>query len=150
MLEKAEDRAPVAVDNEAAMKQYGTSKSGTDNEPAIKVKYIPAIQILNSRGDFSACMGVIPPWIRPWIKKFPWFARGNVAVQNLAGIAVAAVGKRLALDARLAEVGGSSARNDLLRRLQEARDEQGHPMGQAELTAEAMTQLIAGSDTTSK
>ena len=54
------------------------------------------------------------------------------------------------LDAKLAEVGGSSARNDLLRRLQEARDDRGRPMGQAELTAEALTQLIAGSDTTSK
>ena len=48
------------------------------------------------------------------------------------------------------EVGETSARNDLLRRLQEARDDQGKPMGQAELTAEALTQLIAGSDTTSK
>lgn len=149
MLEKAADSAPVAVDNEAAMRQYGTSKLGSDDEPAIKVKYIPAIQILNSRGDFSASMGVLPPWVRPLIKKIPWYAKGSIAVKNLAGIAVAAVGKRLALDAKLKEVGGSSARNDLLRRLQEARDDQGHPMGQAELTAEALTQLIAGSDTTS-
>jgi benzoate 4-monooxygenase len=150
MIEKGADSAPVAVDSQAAMKQYGIAKPENGNEPAIKVKHIPAIQILNSRGDFSASMGVIPPWIRPWIKKLPWYAKGNIAVQNLAGISVAAVGKRLALDAKLAEVGGSSPRNDLLRRLQEARDDHGCPMGQAELTAEAMTQLIAGSDTTSK
>jgi benzoate 4-monooxygenase len=31
----------------------------------------------------------------------------------------------------------------------EGRDEKGEPLGRAELTAEALTQLIAGSDTTS-
>lgn len=149
MLQKAADSAPVAVDSEAAMRSYG-EKKGNGEDIGIKVIHIPAIQILNSRGDFSASMGVLPPWIRPLVKKVPWYARGSVAVKNLAGIAVAAVGKRLALDAKLQEVGEMSARNDLLRRLQEARDDQGKSMGQAELTAEALTQLIAGSDTTSK
>ena len=40
-------------------------------------------------------------------------------------------------------------RKDLLARLMEGRDEKGEPLGRAELTAEALTQLIAGSDTTS-
>ncbi|OBZ77504.1 Benzoate 4-monooxygenase [Grifola frondosa] len=40
-------------------------------------------------------------------------------------------------------------RADLLGKLQEGRDEEGRPMGREELTAEALTQLIAGSDTTS-
>jgi len=43
-----------------------------------------------------------------------------------------------------------SDRNDLLSKLQKAKDAEGKPMGRAELTAEALTQLIAGSDTTSK
>jgi len=128
MLDSAKDMAPVAV-----------SKSG---EP-LKIVHIPAVRILNSRGDFSASMGVLPPWVRPWIKRIPWYAKGSEAVKNLAGIAIAAVEKRLA-DPAAAE------RGDLLAKLQEGKDEEGNPMGKEELTAEALTQLIAGSDTTSK
>ncbi|KAI7187972.1 Benzoate, partial [Hortaea werneckii] len=40
-------------------------------------------------------------------------------------------------------------RTDLLARLMEGKDESGNPLGREELTAEALTQLIAGSDTTS-
>ena len=40
-------------------------------------------------------------------------------------------------------------RVDLLARLMEGKDENGEKLGRDELTAEALTQLIAGSDTTS-
>lgn len=63
-------------------------------------------------------------------------------MQNLAGIAVARVRQRL-------EAGNPDKRVDLLARLMEGRDETGQPLGRDELTAEALTQLIAGSDTTS-
>jgi benzoate 4-monooxygenase len=52
-----------------------------------------------------------------------------------------------AVEKRLQE---PSDRNDLLSKLQHGKDAEGNPMGRAELTAEALTQLIAGSDTTSK
>lgn len=71
----------------------------------------------------------------------PWFARGAASVKNLAGMARARVQERLKT--------GAGDRKDLLARLQEARDENGQPMDIDELTAEALTQLIAGSDTTS-
>ena len=83
-------------------------------------------------------------------------------MKRLAGLAIAAVSKRLAL----AEAGAGSEsesgpgsesgaragtdRVDLLSKLQEGKDDEGRPMGREELTAEAQTQLIAGSDTTSK
>ncbi|KZS98305.1 cytochrome P450 monooxygenase pc-bph [Sistotremastrum niveocremeum HHB9708] len=144
MLDACADSAPVAINNEAMMAQYGSTKPDAEaKEP--EVMHVPAIQILNSRGEFSASMGVLPPWIRPLVKKIPWYAKGNQAVKNLAGIAVAAVAKRLAADAQ----GEKSERVDLLRRLQESRDDEGKRMGKEELTAEALTQLIAGSDTTS-
>ncbi len=41
-------------------------------------------------------------------------------------------------------------RVDLLSKLQDSRDSKGKPMGREELTAEALTLLIAGSDTSSK
>ena len=75
------------------------------------------------------------------MKKSPWGSKGSLAVKNLAGIAVAAVAKRLTTP---------TDRVDLLSKLQEGKDDEGKPMGRGELTAEALTQLIAGSDTTSK
>jgi len=65
------------------------------------------------------------------------------AIENLAGIAVARVSQRLD------NPSAGEQRVDLLARLQEGRDESGQPLGRQELTAEALTQLIAGSDTTS-
>jgi len=109
----------------------GDSKSG------IAVAYVPAIRILNDRGEFSATMGVLPPWARPAVVKVPWFARGKAAVQSLAGLAIAAVHKRLT---------NPIDRNDLLTKLQQGKDDDGQPLGVEELTAEALTLLIAGSD----
>ncbi|KAK0452448.1 cytochrome P450 [Armillaria borealis] len=101
---------------------------------------IPAVQILNDRGEFSMTMGVFPPWWRPIARKLPMFQVGGKAVKSLAGIAIMAVAKRLATP---------TDRTDLLSKLQAGKDEKGKPMGREELTAEALTLLIAGSDTTS-
>lgn len=130
----AKDSAPVAISHEDAMDSYG-------NDAKCEVINIPAVQILNDRGEYSASMGVLPPAWRPYARQLPWFRNGSKAVKNLAGLAVAAVAKRLATP---------TDRVDLLSKLQEGRDDDGQPLGRAELTAEALTQLIAGSDTTSK
>jgi len=61
----------------------------------------------------------------------------------LAGLAIAAVNKRLSTP-------DQGRPTDLLSKLQTGKDDSGNPMGREELTAEALTQLIAGSDTTSK
>lgn len=135
MVLAAKDSAPVAVSHSDAMKSYG------DESAHSQVIYIPAVKILNDRGEFSATMGCLPPAWRPWVKKSPWGSKGSLAVKNLAGIAVAAVAKRLTTP---------TDRVDLLSKLQEGKDDEGKPMGRGELTAEALTQLIAGSDTTSK
>ena len=134
MLSECRDAAPVAIDHDQAMAGYGGEKK-------VDVQYIPAVQILNDRGNFSASLGVLAPWMRPIAKQFPWFKRGQKAVKDLAGIAVAAVAQRLTTP---------TDRVDLLGKLQEGRDDEGNLMGKEELTAEALTQLIAGSDTTSK
>lgn len=104
--------------------------------------HAPAVKILNERGEFSATQGALPPWIRPYTKHIdPWFARGQASVSNLAGIARNRVNQRLK--------DGSGDRKDILAHLSAARDGEGKPMPIGELTAEALTQLIAGSDTTS-
>lgn len=134
MIVNAKDSAPVAVSHKDAMDSYGC-------QTECEVISIPAVQILNLRGEFSATMGTLPPYWRPYVLRLPWFAKGKKAVKNLSGIAVAAVAKRLTT---------LTDRVDLLSKLQEGRDDEGKPMGNEELTAEALTQLIAGSDTTSK
>lgn len=141
MIKAAKDAAPVAVDQREAIASYGKEGTNEVEKHACAVVEVPAVQILNDRGEYSASMGVLPPWCRPLVKRIPWYAKGNKAVKNLAGLAVAAVSKRLALP---------TDRTDLLSKLQDGKDDDGNPMGREELTAEALTQLIAGSDTTSK
>ncbi|KAI1184949.1 cytochrome P450 [Nemania serpens] len=127
---------------------FGMLKAGADiaevrtslDAPPV---YAPAVEILNRRGEVSATLGCLPS-IKPYAKWLPdpFFSKGLTAVENLAGIAIARVKDRLANPPDI-------DRKDLLARLQEGRDEKGEPLGFEELTAEALTQLIAGSDTTS-
>ncbi|KAI1275908.1 cytochrome P450 [Xylaria sp. FL0933] len=127
---------------------FGMLKAGADiaevrtslDAPPI---YAPAVEILNRRGEVSATLGCLPS-IKPYAKWLPdpFFSQGLAAVEKLAGIAIARVKERL-------DNPPDINRKDLLARLQEGRDEKGEPLGFEELTAEALTQLIAGSDTTS-
>lgn len=130
MIEAARDVAPVPVGGASA------AFSGKQDE----VTHIPAVAVLNGRGEYSMSMGVLPAWVRPVARRFPWYSRGLQDVKHLAGIAIVAVAKRL---------GAPTDRVDLLSKLQAGKDDNGDPMGRAELTAEALTLLIAGSDTTS-
>ncbi|KAH7006784.1 cytochrome P450 [Ilyonectria destructans] len=129
-------------------KPFGMLASGADiaevkTSPTSPIIYAPAVEILNRRGEVSATLGCLP-WIKPYAKWLPdpFFSQGLQAIENLAGIAIARVSERL-------ERGADSTRKDLLARLMQGRDEKGEPLGRDELTAEALTQLIAGSDTTS-
>ena len=138
MLEVAKDIAmvPKRHDNQqAVMASYG--KQEIDSE----LTGIPAIQILNGRSDYSMCMGSLPPHWRPFVRHLPGYRYGSECVKYLAGISVMAVAKRLA---------NPTDRSDLLNKLQNGRDAEGKRMGREELTAEAQTFLIAGSDTSAK
>lgn len=123
MLEKEKDEAEVRMSKDAPP------------------TYAPAIEVLNRRGEVSGTLGCYPA-LKPYAKYLPdpFFSQGIKAVENLAGIAIARVNARLAT---------SSDRVDLLARLIQGRDESGAALSREELTAEALTQLIAGSDTTS-
>ncbi|KKP00744.1 benzoate 4-monooxygenase [Trichoderma harzianum] len=125
MLEKGVDLAEV--------------RDAPDSPPI----YAPAIEILNRRGEVSATLGCFPA-LKPYAKYLPdpFYSNGLAAIQNLAGIAIACVKRRI-------DNPPDVERKDLLARLMEGRDDKGEPLGREELTAEALTQLIAGSDTTS-
>lgn len=99
-----------------------------------------AVQIINERGEYSATLGTAPSWMRPYLAKLPWFKKRLASVKKLTGIAASRVNERLE---------NGSDREDLLAKLQNAKDDRGEQMGKMELVCEALTQLIAGSDTTS-
>jgi benzoate 4-monooxygenase len=135
MLAAAKDMALVPRDQSSMMNAYGKEAKQEDTIS------VPVINLFNNRGEFNLTMSAIPPRWRPLARKLPGLAQGSKDVKTVAGIAVAAVSKRMATP---------TDRVDLLSKLQSGRDANGNPMGRAELTAEALTLLIAGSDTTSK
>lgn len=127
---------------------FGMLRNGVDlaeirESPTSPPIMAPAIEILNRRGEVSATLGIFPS-LKPYAPYLPdrFFSNGLNAVKSLAGIAIASVKNRL-------DNPPDITRKDLLARLQEGRDDHGQPLGREELTAEALTQLIAGSDTTS-
>ena len=138
-------------------KPFGMIAAGRDiaevkKTPSSPSTYAPAVQVLNRRGEVSATLGCYPA-LKPYAKHLPdpFFRNGLRAVEDLAGIAVARVNERLQAQAEKEAAGEDTGndRVDLLARLMEGKDEQGQKLGREELTAEALTQLIAGSDTTS-
>ena len=130
------------------MLEKGKDMAEVRKTPDSPIRYAPAVEVLNRRGEVSGTLGILPQ-LKPYAKYFPdpFFSKGLAAVEDLAGIAVARVSARL--DAEKGEAGQREQRVDLLARLMEGKDETGAKLGRAELTAEALTQLIAGSDTTS-
>ena len=129
------------------MLRKGADMAEVKLTPEAPTTYAAAIQVLNRRGEVSSTLGCLPS-LKPYAAYLPdpFFSQGLRAVKNLAGIAVARVNARLqAQEEGTLEEG----RKDLLARLMEGKDESGEKLGRDELTAEALTQLIAGSDTTS-
>jgi benzoate 4-monooxygenase len=116
--------------------------------PGAPISYAPAVEVLNRRGEVSSTLGLLPA-LRPYAGYLPdpFFTKGIFAVKNLNGIAVAAVRSRI--DAAEKGIEGDDDRNDILARLLQSKDANGDKMGRQEVTAEALTQLIAGSDTVS-
>lgn len=129
---------------------FGMLKNGQDtieymDYPGGPSKYMRAVDALSRRGEAFAVLGCLP-----FLKKIGHllpdsFLRNGVrSGGQVAGIAIARVNERLASTAT-----NENERVDILTRLMEGKDVNGHPLGREELTAEALTQLIAGSDTTS-
>ena len=126
----------MAKSQDDAMATYGNEGTKVD------VEYFPAARLVNERAEYAASIGVLPPWIRPLLSTFhPWYRKGSVTAGNLAGLAIVAVSQRLKTP---------TDRVDILSKLVQGKDDEGKPMGRSELTAEAFTQLAAGSDTASK
>ena len=138
MLESAEDAAPVVVSEKAGMDSYYS-----EDKASIERTTVPAVKTINSGVQFNLFLGALPS-LRPWrdyVGLLPQFRESVKSRRLLAKMAVSAVAKRLA---------SGEPRPDFLTKLISARDESGHPLPEGELSAEAGSFLVAGSDTTSK
>ena len=116
--------------------------------PGKEITYVSGAETLNRRGEVSSTLGLMLD-LRPWASWIPdpFFHKGLESVKSLHGIAVAAVNKRLA--ANEDGLAKGKGRGDILEMLVHAKDFDGNPMPRDELVSEALTQLIAGSDTVS-
>ncbi|KAH7310670.1 cytochrome p450 benzoate 4-monooxygenase [Stachybotrys elegans] len=122
-------------------------ESALDGQPVIRV---PGAETLKRRGEVSSTLGLLPE-IRSFAKYLPdpFFSRGIQSVRNLHGIAEKAVARKIEATKGLEDMSDNDKRHDILEMLINAKDPQGNPISHQELTAEALTQLIAGSDTVS-
>lgn len=132
---------------------FGMVEKGRDEceaqlVPGGPIVYAHGAETLNRRGEVSSTLGLLLP-LRPYAKYLPdpFFSKGLQSVKSLHGIATVAVNKRL--DAAEKGQMQGKQRNDILDMLVRSKDANGNPMGREELIAEALTELIAGSDTVS-
>ncbi|KAK7422155.1 hypothetical protein QQZ08_009623 [Neonectria magnoliae] len=105
---------------------------------------LPVITSLTTRSEIAATVGTLPE-LRPYLRWVPdpFFHAGVTGMNNLRSLGTARVRDRLE------NPPSADRRKDLLERLREGKDDKGEPFSMGELTAEALTVLIAGTDTTS-
>ncbi|GJE88302.1 cytochrome P450 [Phanerochaete sordida] len=133
MLEAGRDTARVPKSEARAMKSYGRKDDGLEWSTA------PAIQVIRGSGHANFVIGCLPPHFRPLVKKVRELMAGFTSPRFLGKIAIAAVAKRLSSEL---------TRKDFLSHIVAARDEDGKPLSEQEVTSEAISLIVAGSETT--
>lgn len=136
MTVSASDSAQVVRSRDAAMHAFGHEKA------ELEYATIPAVKVINERSKYNISIAVVPAWWRPLLRRLPWYNSKGDATEAISNLAVTAVIRRLKAS--------SVKEENILSKLIEATDEDGNHMGKMELSAEAMTLLVAGTDTTSK
>ena len=136
MTASGRDSAQMVKSRKAAIESYGLEKA------QLEYTTIPAVKTINERSVFAISVAVLPDWWRPLVKKLPWYHGKSKSMENITTLAVTAVSRRLK---------SNEIRSDnILSKLLDAIDEKVGKMGGAELSLEASTLLVAGTDTTSK
>ncbi|GBE84398.1 Benzoate 4-monooxygenase [Sparassis crispa] len=148
MLVRGEDTVRIAKSAKAGMASYALPEATVAKDRTeYEVKEVSAIEILGLRGQMAGTVGVLPQYMRALMQRLPKYNRGAKALSELTGMGADVVSRRLA--AARQEGADEKSFDDMFDRLLNGRDENGDPMGPEELTAEAITLLVAGSDTTS-
>jgi len=142
MLSAAKDTVQTTKYAKAGMEAIARASAGhAQGTHSHETEDMQVIEVLSARVEEVICLGVLPAYWRPLVGRFLRYRSGlgYETAPKLAGLAVAAVARRLA---------NPDPREDMLRRLLEARDDEGKPLGPEELSAEAFALIIAGADTT--
>ena len=140
MLKSGRDTARVAKSPEEGFRAIEKISSGVDGL-SMETEDIPYIEVLCTRTETNAPLGLLPPWLRLVIRRLPKYNNHSSAGKKLGALAVMAVARRMAKP---------DPRPDMLQKLLDARDDDGNPLSSAELSAEAMVLIVAGSDTIAK
>ena len=140
MLKSGRDTAKVAKSAEEGFKAIDTISKGGDTL-TIEEEEIPYIEYQSALSETNACLAWLAPTWQRLMAKFTVFSVNPVAGRKLAALSIMAVARRLA---------NPNARQDMLQKLFEARDEEGEPLSPQELSAEAFVLIVAGSDTIAK
>lgn len=136
MTSSATDKVQVSKSQKAVINAYGVEDAELEYES------IPAVKDFTERSKMVFLRCNVPPGWRPLLAWLPWLQKRRRAAEAIVNLSATAVMRRLK--------GPVSRDDNILSRLLEARDENGQPMGKMELSAEALTLLIGGTDTTSK
>ncbi|KAI0091644.1 cytochrome P450 monooxygenase pc-bph [Irpex rosettiformis] len=136
MLPAVKAETPVAESIEQAMNAF----TSDDDAKAIQYLTINAIDTINRSSAFNSFIGSLPSWFRPHVMNLPFFKHKFGARKKLAAMAATAVSKRINSVKPI-------LRADFLSKLLEGRDGNGEPMGKQELSSEALSLLVGGSDT---
>ncbi|PCH44234.1 cytochrome P450 monooxygenase pc-bph [Wolfiporia cocos MD-104 SS10] len=109
MILAAKDTARSAKSVKASLETFSTS-SNTE-KLAFETEELPVTKIMGQRGELVAMLGWLPEYVRPIILMMPGFRSNLQAIPKVAGLAVAAVAKRM---------NNPDARADMLNRLLDA------------------------------
>ncbi|OCH87964.1 cytochrome P450 monooxygenase pc-bph [Obba rivulosa] len=142
MLESGKDIARVAKDYKDAMRSYNSKEYLPEWTPAYEEEEIPAVSSVNARSEYTILVGTLPRWMRRMVWKIGNKNPQTADMRRIMSMAASSVARRI-------RATGEKDRDDFLTRLLQARDDNGNPLSPDELSAEAQTLLIAGSDTIS-
>jgi benzoate 4-monooxygenase len=138
MLSGVTESTPVVASMDKGISSYSSG-----DVHSMKYNTINSVEVINEASAFGTFLSSIPSYIRPVVMNLPTFRHFLRSRNALSAMAVTAVSKRINSSKPI-------VRADFLTQLLAGRDAQGNPMQGAELSSEALTLLVAGSDTTAK
>jgi benzoate 4-monooxygenase len=138
MLSGVKENTPVVASMDKGISSYSSGDAHS-----MKYNTINAVKAINEASAFGSFLGSVPSYLRPLVMNLPTFKNSLNSRKGLAAMAVTAVSKRINSSKPI-------LRADFLTELLAGRDAQGNPMQGAELSAEALTLIVGGSDTTAK
>lgn len=140
MVKSGRDMARVAKSFEEGVKAI--EKLSTESgELELETEDIPYIETLAAGAESNASLGWLSPPLRWLVQQVPALTARPAATKKLNAFTIMSIARRLA---------NPNPRQDMLQKLLEAKDDDGKPLSPEELSGEAFTLIVAGSDTIAK